>query len=483
MHKLRENAIELLNLHNYFDDAIIFDENAVAVYYDNSRSGGSLHEEAILGKHISQIYPELDLDKSVVLKAVREGLSTYNLQESVKLYDGREISHMITVLPIFEEGNITGAVEVSMNTSFNARRNIYITPEFGRKNQRLYRLDDIISGCAAMDRVKEKIRKVARTDSPVLIYGKTGTGKEMVAESIHTEGKRRDKPFISQNCAAIPANLLESMLFGTTRGSFTGAEDRAGLLEKADRGTLFLDEINNMDIALQAKILKAIEEQKVTRVGDFQPRNINVRIIAAANEDPLELVKKLALRQDLYYRLRVVQINLPELSQRKGDIPLLTEYFINKYNRIMHRNIAGADDEMMKMLCRRQWLGNIRELENTIECAFNFAEGTYLTVEDIPWLEKSCHGDKACRQEGKCQGGKNCSECGDAVSFGDFSLESGKSLKTMMREYEYKLISDAIEKNGDLKSVAASLGITRQNLNHKLKQYQLENKFYMDKKF
>ena len=234
MHKLRENAIELLNLHNYFDDAIIFDENAVAVYYDNSRSGGSLHEEAILGKHISQIYPELDLDKSVVLKAVREGLSTYNLQESVKLYDGREISHMITVLPIFEEGNITGAVEVSMNTSFNARRNIYITPEFGRKNQRLYRLDDIISGCAAMDRVKEKIRKVARTDSPVLIYGKTGTGKEMVAESIHTEGKRRDKPFISQNCAAIPANLLESMLFGTTRGSFTGAEDRAGLLERQD---------------------------------------------------------------------------------------------------------------------------------------------------------------------------------------------------------------------------------------------------------
>lgn len=466
MHKLRENAIELLNLHNYFDDAIIFDENAVAIYYENSSFGGSLHEEVILGKHISQIYPDLDEERSVVLKAIRDGVSTYNLQESVKLYDGREISHMITVLPIFEGGNITGAVEVSMNTSFNARRNIYITPEFGRKNKGLYRTEDIVSGCDAMEAVKEKIFKVSKTDSPVLIYGRTGTGKEMVAEAIHTGGKRRDKPFISQNCAAIPANLLESMLFGTVRGSFTGAEDRPGLLEKADGGTLFLDEINNMDTALHAKILKAIEEQKVMRVGDYQPREVNVRILAAANEDLLELVKNSTFREDLYYRLRVVQINLPSLAERKGDIPLLTEYFIKKYNRIMRRNIVGVDEKMMKMLSERQWRGNIRELENTIECAFNFAEGPQLTLNDIPWFKEN--GSETDREKEACA---------------DFTFEEGKTLKTMMKEYEYKLISEELEKTEDLREVAKSLDITRQNLNHKLKQYHLENKFYMDKKF
>ena len=213
------------------------------------------------------------------------------------------------------------------------------------QHRQLYTADDIISDCIQLQEVKRKIKKVAQTDSSVLIFGKTGTGKEMVAESIHTGGKRKAKRFISQNCAAIPASLLESILFGTVKGSFTGAENRIGLLESADGGTLFLDEINNMDLSIQAKILKAIEEQRITRVGDYESKLIDVRIIAATNQDPWQLVKDMRLREDLYYRLRVVQIDLPLLSERKGDIDLLTKYFIKKYNKRMGKNVMGLNGE------------------------------------------------------------------------------------------------------------------------------------------
>ena len=388
MLKLRENVLELLDSHNYFDNLIIFDTDGRAVYYDSQGTSGIFGDIDVVGKTLSELYPGVDPEESVIMKAIREGTPTYNLQETTRVLGGRQISHVITVLPIIENGQVTGAVEATINTAVDTRHNIYITPETGRRHRQLYTTEDIISENPLMRRVKEKITKVSRTDSPVMIYGKTGTGKEMVAEAIHTGSARRGKPFMAQNCAAIPANLLESMLFGTVRGSFTGAEDKKGLLEAASGGTVFLDEINNMDMALQAKILKAIEEQKIMRVGDYEQRPIDVRIVAATNEDPLLLVRKHLLREDLYYRLRVIQIDLPALAERQSDIPLLTEYFINKYNKLMHRNIAGVDKDMMDFLLRREWKGNIRELENTIECAFNFAEGAYLTLDDLPWLEQ-----------------------------------------------------------------------------------------------
>lgn len=454
MLKLRENVLELLDSHNYFDNLIIFDTDGRAVYYDSQGTSGIFGDIDVVGKTLSELYPGVDPEESVIMKAIREGTPTYNLQETTRVLGGRQISHVITVLPIIENGQVTGAVEATINTAVDTRHNIYITPETGRRHRQLYTTEDIISENPLMRRVKEKITKVSRTDSPVMIYGKTGTGKEMVAEAIHTGSARRGKPFMAQNCAAIPANLLESMLFGTVRGSFTGAEDKKGLLEAASGGTVFLDEINNMDMALQAKILKALEEQKIMRVGDYEQRPIDVRIVAATNEDPLLLVRKHLLREDLYYRLRVIQIDLPALAERQSDIPLLTEYFINKYNKLMHRNIAGVDKDMMDFLLRREWKGNIRELENTIECAFNFAEGAYLTLDDLPWLEQE-------------------TEAGDGYEH--FDVNDDRTLKELLQEYECEAIREALTAaGGDVRKAADMLGLTRQNLHHKLKQYRLE---------
>ena len=454
MLKLRENVLELLDSHNYFDNLIIFDTDGRAVYYDSQGTSGIFGDIDVVGKTLSELYPGVDPEESVIMKAIREGTPTYNLQETTRVLGGRQISHVITVLPIIENGQVTGAVEATINTAVDTRHNIYITPETGRRHRQLYTTEDIISENSLMRRVKEKITKVSRTDSPVMIYGKTGTGKEMVAEAIHTGSARRGKPFMAQNCAAIPANLLESMLFGTVRGSFTGAEDKKGLLEAASGGTVFLDEINNMDMALQAKILKAIEEQKIMRVGDYEQRPIDVRIVAATNEDPLLLVRKHLLREDLYYRLRVIQIDLPALAERQSDIPLLTEYFINKYNKLMHRNIAGVDKDMMDFLLRREWKGNIRELENTIECAFNFAEGAYLTLDDLPWLEQE-------------------TEAGEGYEH--FDVNDDRTLKELLQEYECEAIREALTAaGGDVRKAADMMGLTRQNLHHKLKQYRLE---------
>ena len=225
MQKLREYAQEVLNLYNYFNGAIIFDQNAVAVYYYNNRQDiNNLTEEDVVGKHLSQIYPNLDLSSSTIIEALTKGIPTSNKAQRVKTFKGRELNEVNTTIPIFENDNIIGAVEVSKiyHRGTNFTRIFFVTPVTMGQHRQLYTADDIISDCIQLQEVKRKIKKVAQTDSSVLIFGKTGTGKEMVAESIHTGGKRKAKRFISQNCAAIPASLLESILFGTVKAVLPG---------------------------------------------------------------------------------------------------------------------------------------------------------------------------------------------------------------------------------------------------------------------
>ncbi len=245
--------------------------------------------------------------------------------------------------------------------------------------------EHIIGKSLQMREVFRLIEKVSLTKGNVLITGKSGTGKELVARAIHERGERRDKIFLPVNCGAISPNLIESELFGHKKGAFTGAyQDKDGMFKMADGGTLFLDEIAEIPPHLQVKLLRAIEEKEILPVGSTRALKIDVRIISATNRDLPESVAAGAFREDLYYRLNVVEIKLPPLKERAEDIPLLVEHFIQKYNAEMGHTIAGVDNETMRVLKSHEWRGGVRELENIIERAVIFCEGNLITMRDLP---------------------------------------------------------------------------------------------------
>lgn len=243
---------------------------------------------------------------------------------------------------------------------------------------------NIIGKSEPMKKVFDLISFVAPTNSNVLISGKSGTGKELVAKAIHYNSKRKDQIFLPINCGAISENLIESELFGHRKGSFTGAtEEKVGLFKVADGGTLFLDEIGDLPLNLQVKLLRAIEDKRFLPVGGTKPITTDVRIIAATNKNLFEKAREGEFREDLYYRLNVVEIKLPSLNERKDDIPLLVNHFIEKYTKEMGKNILGIDNDTMRILISHNWRGGVRELENIIERAVIFAKEELITVDDL----------------------------------------------------------------------------------------------------
>lgn len=250
---------------------------------------------------------------------------------------------------------------------------------------RKYDFDNIVGKSPAIKKVFDMIQTVAETDSTVLISGNSGTGKELVARAIHYRSKRKNKPFIAVNCGAISENLIESELFGHKKGAFTGAiSDKEGFIKAADGGTLFLDEISEMPPQLQVKLLRAIQEKEYTPVGTTQSLPVNVRFVATTNRNLEEEVKAGRFREDLYFRLNVVEIHLPSLKEREEDIPLLADHFLNKYRKELNKNIKGIDNDAMRALLAHEWRGEIRELENVIERAVIFCRGEYISVDDLP---------------------------------------------------------------------------------------------------
>lgn len=304
---------------------------------------------------------------------------------------------------------------------------------------------ELVSESPNMMRLFEQVRKLSKVKSSVLLIGESGTGKELFARGIHYNGITRNKPFVAVNCGAIPDSLIESELFGHRRGSFTGAvRDKIGYFETADGGTLFLDEISTLPLAVQSALLRVLEDRTVVPVGDTRSRPVDLRIVAASNQDLDSMVKDGTFREDLLYRLNVVKIVIPPLSERRVDIPLLVHHFIDKYSKQMNKKFVGVTNGAMQALIHHQWRGNVRELENVIERALIFVEGDEITLEDLPF--------------------------GSPAQFD----ETTDDLKESLRQFERQHIIYALRRHGyDKSETADSLGIGISSLYRKLEELEI----------
>ena len=327
---------------------------------------------------------------------------------------------------------------------------------------------DIIGTSSSMQSVYKIIEKAADTPSTVLITGESGTGKELIATALHHQSQRADEPLIRVNCAAIPSDLIESEFFGYEQGAFTGAvSSKPGRFELADGGTLFLDEIAEIPPEVQVKLLRALQESEFERIGGVKTIKVDVRVIAATNRNLLEDIDEGRFREDLYYRLNVVPIELPPLRERREDIPLLVKAFIEKYNRRLGKDLTGASAEAIQALMTYQWPGNIRELENVIERGLLFAESTALTMDDLNEQIK-----------------RSRVQLGDApplTSAVEITEDVGqRSMKDIVRSatdhLERGLITKALEEtNGNVTRAAHLLQISRKGLQNKMKELRLRD--------
>jgi len=319
-----------------------------------------------------------------------------------------------------------------------------------RELQRDYDYTNIIGKSTAIMQIFDMIKAVADTDSTVLISGNSGTGKELVAKALHFNSKRSNKPFIALNCGAISENLIESELFGHKKGAFTGAiSDKEGFIKAAEGGTLFLDEISEMPPQLQVKLLRAIQEKEYTPVGTTVSLPVNVRFIASTNRNLLEYVNQGKFREDLFYRLNVVDIHLPSLKERESDIPLLADYFLDKYRKQMNKNIKGISNDAMRAMMNHEWKGEIRELENVIERAVIFCNEDFINVKNLP------------------------SQFQSDTEPSDFS-PSG-SLDESVRRFEKEIITRALESNDfNKEKTADTLQVGLSTLYRKMKELDIQ---------
>lgn len=416
---------------NISKDSMIIIDNFGSVSYCNESASKLFSYCSLNMQRIQQIFPE-NVSNRIMLgeKLLNEVVRINNQFLFVS-------SH-----PIIHNDMLTGAaIKISIDNEPK-----YNKKQFDNTNI-TFSLDDIKGESPVIMSLKSKVRKISNSSSTVLITGETGTGKGLLAKALHFESSRANNPFIQVNCASIPESLFESELFGYEEGAFTGAKKggKPGRFELAQRGTIFLDEIGEMPLPMQAKLLKVLQEYTIERVGGITSTPVDVRVIAATNKNLEDLIKEKKFREDLYYRLNVIPINLPPLRDRNEDILLLTNVFLKKYNLRLNKNISGFSKNVMDIFISYSWPGNIRELENVIEYAVNMADDL-ITNNDIPY------------------------------KYSSLGKEDNDTFKTKVTNMEFDIIKSALDKYGwDVKgktAAAKELGIGLRTLYRKLKSFE-----------
>lgn len=435
-------------------EVLILDRNGRMIYISEAyaRNMGVSIEEA-LGRHITEIIPDSRLPS--VLKTGKATMGD--------MYYRNGNAFWVNRMPIWEHGEVVGVVAQSILTSEleseNLKRKLagvvrelnYYKEKYKQISTAQGELDAIIGSSPVMTDLKETLRMISGTRSTVLITGESGTGKELFAGAIHNLGERRDKPFVRLNCAAIPDTLLESELFGYEEGAFTGAVrgGKMGDFEAANGGSIFLDEVDSLSPNMQAKLLRVIQEREIKKVGSTKTIPIDVRFLFATNKDLYQMMKEGKFREDFYYRINVIHLRLPPLRKRPEDIMPLAECFLQKFNRELNREITGFTPAAVMAMEQYQWPGNIRELENCVERAFNYAEGPLIGAEHL-----NLPGSHPVHPEG--DGGTEL------------------TLKQVRDLAEKAAIQRMMELcKGNKKETAERLGIDRSILYDKLKRYHL----------
>ncbi len=452
------------------DEAIVgCDKNGyVNIYNSANERREKTDRSVVLNKHVDEVY-DFHSGDSLMMRAIRNGkpiLDQY--QEYTAKGSGAYVEVICSTVPIMEGDEVIGAVSVMKDYSkmkklskiiSELQSNLYEGSQGkqsrpGRTGAK-HTFDDIIGENSLLSDTLKWARKTAENSLPVLIYGETGTGKELLAQGIHNESPRREKPFIAINCAAIPENLLEGLLFGTSKGAFTGAVDRPGLFEQASEGTLVLDEINSMSMPLQTKLLRVIQEEAVRRVGDLKERKIDTRLISISNSDPLQAISEGQLREDLYYRIAYISLNMPPLRKRIDDLPRLLSYLIAIYNEKLSLSVESVSSSMLATLEQYPWPGNVRELEHVLAAGMSAMNEDSREL-DLTYLPPNIR-----------------------YKFKSVSVQKQENLQRItleltMERIEKRVITNALRRNSwNISRTARELGLKRQSLQYRVRKYNL----------
>lgn len=447
----------------------IYDKNTHAVYF-NQASREISHIPSgvnITGRHLLDMY-DLEETVSTTMTALRTQSPVIDRVDQFSVDNGTFIASANTSYPIFQNGQLSGAVtfEHTEETIQKYYQSIQDTRQalkhFSGNAAPVrfsgYTFENVIGSSEKLRSAVELAQRVAPQNSPVMLVGETGTGKEIFAQSIHRSSPRAGKKFVAINCAAIPETLIESLLFGTAKGSFTGSEDKAGYFEEASGGTLFLDELNSMSLVMQSKLLRVLQERTFRRVGGKKDLELDVRIISSCNEDPFQTVEENKFRRDLFYRLSSVIIELPPLREHLEDLEQLTWYHLEQTAfQYVHR-ITRIQPQVYQLLRAYRWPGNVRELFHVLDYAQNVADSDVMTVEHLPaYLRKN--QAPAPRQSAPPTPSGHI----------DFSHTS---LQALMDDYEKEVITQALDRCGyNISQTAQALGILRQSLQYRIRKY------------
>lgn len=456
-----------------YDSLSIINKEGIVEYTKRIKNDLDMisYDKDRMGKTIFEAFQNLNVNNSSVLKTIYSGKVTKN-ERQVLISGNTKVVVEGDTYPIFDDhGNLQGVVDALRYLEYYNYNKANDSEDDGV-------LSAIVTKSQKLKRIKDRLPEIAKNDSNVFLYGETGTGKEIFARAIHLLSNRKNHPMITQNCAAIPQNLMESTFFGTETGGFTGAENKLGLFELANHGTLFLDEINSMDIQMQAKLLTAMEKGVIRRVGGQRDIPFDTRIICASNEQPQVLMQSGRFREDFYYRISSVKISIPPLRERREDIIPLTEHYIKLYDRKMGKSITGLTEMTLEMFMNWYWPGNVRELRNTIESAFNFETTDKITLGSISELLEEINNKGAEYHAGLIESGNK------ALSDGQSSdIERVKqmlavgcvNIEELLEDYERKIILEVLKQNRKLKVAAKKLGISPQRLDYRLRKLNLKD--------